>query len=261
MDIKKLLKNLKLHESTISMILGAVVIIITGILIINYFDAKRGETISTIETEQTDTLPTSHKIAEGEDLWKIAEKYYGSGYNWVDIAKENKITDPNQISVDEEIDIPNVQPRLAGERTTISPEPTIEIPELIAEETETTREKNVHKVEGGDSLWKIAEKYYGSGYNWVDIARANDLKNAGDIEVGQELALPDTEPKLLAVTSSDEAVQQISDNTYKVEKGDSLWDIAVRAYADGYKWVEIAKVNNLENPNVIHPGNVLNLPR
>lgn len=44
-------------------------------------------------------------------------------------------------------------------------------------------------------------------------------------------------------------------------KGDHLWGIAVRAYGDGYKWVEIARENNLVNPNLIHPGNVLSLPR
>jgi nucleoid-associated protein YgaU len=44
-------------------------------------------------------------------------------------------------------------------------------------------------------------------------------------------------------------------------KGDSLWKIAVRAYGDGYKWVSIAKANKLVNPNLIHSGNVLTLPR
>ncbi len=159
MDIKNILKNLKLHESTISMILGALVIIITGILIINYFDAKRGETISTIETEQKTTLPTTHKIIEGEDLWKIAEKYYGSGYNWVDIAKENNISDPNQIVVGQEISIPNVQPRLAEKRVTITPEPTIVIPTLIAEKKTQNETGNVHTVAKGENLWKIAEYF------------------------------------------------------------------------------------------------------
>ncbi|HUV71729.1 MAG TPA: LysM peptidoglycan-binding domain-containing protein [Clostridia bacterium] len=44
-------------------------------------------------------------------------------------------------------------------------------------------------------------------------------------------------------------------------KGDTLWDISVRAYQDGYRWVEIAEANNLSNPNIIHPGNALTIPR
>lgn len=54
---------------------------------------------------------------------------------------------------------------------------------------------------------------------------------------------------------------KISGDSYTVVKGDNLWNIAVRAYGDGYKWVEIAKLNNLANPDIIHPGNVFKLPR
>jgi nucleoid-associated protein YgaU len=53
----------------------------------------------------------------------------------------------------------------------------------------------------------------------------------------------------------------VSENTYTVSKGDSLWSIAVKAYGDGYKWTEIANANNLKNPNVIFTGTSLNLPR
>jgi nucleoid-associated protein YgaU len=48
--------------------------------------------------------------------------------------------------------------------------------------------------------------------------------------------------------------------TYTVKAGDDLWDVAVAVYKDGYRWSEIAKANNLTNPNVIHSGNVLNIP-
>ncbi len=53
----------------------------------------------------------------------------------------------------------------------------------------------------------------------------------------------------------------ITGATYEVVKGDSLWKIAVRAYGDGYQWVKIARENKLVNPNLIHPGNLLALPR
>jgi nucleoid-associated protein YgaU len=62
-------------------------------------------------------------------------------------------------------------------------------------------------------------------------------------------------------------VNEAKDNTdittsssYTVKKGDSLWTIAVQEYGDGYKWTEIAKINNLTHPNIIHIGNVLVLP-
>lgn len=120
-----------------------------------------------------------------------------------------------------------------------------------------------YTVEKGDTLWAISEIAYGSGYNWTDIKTANNLKS-DKIDVGQKLTLPEVATKeptatTKIVTSSD--VNQISGDSYTVEKGDTLWNISVRAYGDGYQWVNVAKANDLTHPNVIHVGNVLTLPR
>ncbi len=112
-------------------------------------------------------------------------------------------------------------------------------------------------VEKGQHLWAIATKYYGSGYNYVDIAKANNLSNASAIEVGQELVLP----KVPVIEVGVEQPNKIEGDSYTVVKGDHLWSIAVRAYGDGYKWVEIAKANNITNSNYIEVGQVLKLSR
>ncbi|MCL4418196.1 MAG: LysM peptidoglycan-binding domain-containing protein [Actinobacteria bacterium] len=117
-------------------------------------------------------------------------------------------------------------------------------------------------VKEGDNLWSIAEKIYGSGYNWVDLAKANKLENPSVLYVGTKLSVPNVKVKeQTIVKQSAEGKNPITQTSYKVVKGDYLWDIAVRAYGDGYKWVEIAKANKLVNPNLIHSGNVLKLPR
>lgn len=117
-----------------------------------------------------------------------------------------------------------------------------------------------YTVVTNDSLWKIAEKFYKSGYNWVTIATANKLSNADNIEVGQKLNIPvaqviKPESEKISATSAQK------DTSYIVVKGDNLWKIAVAQYGDGYAWNKIAQANILVNPNLIHPGNVLKLPR
>lgn len=44
---------------------------------------------------------------------------------------------------------------------------------------------------------------------------------------------------------------------YTVKKGDSLWNIAKRYYGNGMKYKDIASRNNIKNPNLIYPGQVL----
>ncbi|MBM3208681.1 LysM peptidoglycan-binding domain-containing protein [Candidatus Shapirobacteria bacterium] len=113
----------------------------------------------------------------------------------------------------------------------------------------------------------MALRFYGSGYNWVDIARENGLKGPEKILAGQELRIPKAEVRQPVVQATETAkggllaAEPIGGTEYTVVKGDSLWKIAVRAYQDGFKWSQIAKANKLANPNLIHPGNVLKLVR
>jgi nucleoid-associated protein YgaU len=119
-----------------------------------------------------------------------------------------------------------------------------------------------YTVKSGDDLWSIAEKIYGSGYNWVDLANANKLQNPEVLYAGTKLVVPNVEPKMITVqNNSVQNPSPITESSYTVVKGDYLWSIAVRAYGNGYKWTEIAKANNLANPDLIFSGNVLKLPR
>jgi nucleoid-associated protein YgaU len=51
--------------------------------------------------------------------------------------------------------------------------------------------------------------------------------------------------------------------TYTVVAGDSLSKIAKREYGDASKWQRIYEANRdkIQNPDLIYPGQVLNLPQ
>jgi nucleoid-associated protein YgaU len=144
--------------------------------------------------------------------------------------------------------------------TSIAPSETLKTQTLTLNLNGKVR---IHTVANGESLWTIAEIYYKSGYNWVDIAAANKLANPGLIDTGMKLTIPNVAAKLATVNISLQTEYvygpKISSDTYIVREGDHLWGIAVRAYSDGYKWVEIAKANNITNPDIIRPGMVLKL--
>ena len=171
-EVKNWLKKLKLNESVISMILGALVVVVVGVLVFNYF-SKEKEGIkpegitSEVGIEIGEELPATHKVKPGEHLWKIAVDYYNDGYKWTEIAKANNLTSPGLISPDQELIIPQIE---------------------ITEEEAITGEK--HTVKKGDCLWSIALKAYGDPYKWPEIAKANELVNPDLIHTGNELILP-----------------------------------------------------------------------
>lgn len=47
--------------------------------------------------------------------------------------------------------------------------------------------------------------------------------------------------------------------THTVVKGDTLWAIAKKYLGDGSKFPELAKLNNIKNPNEIKVGQVIKL--
>lgn len=119
-----------------------------------------------------------------------------------------------------------------------------------------------HTVVTGEHLWGIAEKYFKSGYNWVDIAKANALKNPDYITEGEKLTIPDVKPIVVeqGEIASGTATQKAVHEKVTVKEGDTLWAIAGAEYNDSYRWTEIAKANNLANPDYILPGQILTMP-
>lgn len=119
-----------------------------------------------------------------------------------------------------------------------------------------------YTVASGDHLWQIAEDFYNSGYNWTDIAEVNNLTDANKINVGQELTIPKVEVKTPTIAL--ETSKTIEGNKYTVERGDHLWEIAVRSYGDGFAWTKIYEANKAligRNPSQIEIGQELTLPR
>ena len=47
-----------------------------------------------------------------------------------------------------------------------------------------------YTIQKGDTLWSIANRTYGNGQRWVDIAQANPSIAPAKMPVGQEIVLP-----------------------------------------------------------------------
>lgn len=208
--IKNILKFFKMNENTISTIMGGVVIVVIAGLIFNYFRTAnlktwQGILLNDKETAQTDKkeestdekLIATYKVVKGDDLWHIAEKYYKSGYNYVDIMKENKLAGKGVITAGMELRIPKVE---AKKLTIVEPKKELAISdkgdvvkaEVKAEETKSVTPGEYTTVKG-DSYWKIAVRAYGDGYKWTKIYQANKklFANPNRIFVGAKITVPE----------------------------------------------------------------------
>lgn len=126
-----------------------------------------------------------------------------------------------------------------------------------------------YTVQKSDTLWTIAERFYGTGHEYPRLVDANagrDMGNGalfpdnGVIEPGWVLRVP------LPSTALEEHDGEVF---YTVERGDTLWGISARFLGDPLRWPEIYEQNRgaamadgraLHDPNLIWPELRLSMP-
>ena len=96
-----------------------------------------------------------------------------------------------------------------------------------------------YTVEAGDTLWGIANQY---GTSVTKLVNLNHLKNPNLIYPGEVLKISENSER--------------TSTQYTVEVGDTLWAIANQY---GTSVSQLANLNHLENPNLIYPGEVLQI--
>lgn len=221
--IDKIQTDLEKNQSYLNLILGALIVIVLGVLIFNYFNkpGDEGEISQTAQQttdEQGDvtkeSLPGNYTVKEGDTLFLIAQKYYDDGNLYTEIVKGNNLT-TDSITTGQKLTIPGLDvsasPK-ATEKPSASPEAS-SAPEASA------------SVKAS-----------------ADPSEAPAWGKGGAINQ----------------TTWGES---ISKDTYTVVKGDWLSTISGRAYGDIMQYEKIAKANNISNPDIIEVGTVLKIPR
>ena len=162
-----------------------------------------------------------YKIEAGDTLSKIAQKFNTTTQV---ILSLNTLPNPDNLTVGQELKIPGDLPvDLGGARG--------------------------YTVQQGDTLSKIAVKF---GVTVAAIQELNKLANPNQIYPGQTLQIPGGSAPAAATPAPN-----ATPRTYTVQQGDTLSKIATRF---GVTLQALQAANNLQNPDMIYPGQTLKVP-
>lgn len=170
-------------------------------------------------TPSPTSAPQTHIVTAGDNLYRLSLQY---GVSWLALAEYNNLTNPDQLTVGQELRIPGRE-----EIVTPTPSPATEM---------------MYVVRPGDTLYRIAQAFQA---NWMQIAEANGLVNPNQLYPGQVLKIvataPGPRPPFVHV----------------VQRGETLFLISLRY---GLPWPAVAEANDLNPPYVIYPGQSLIIP-
>ena len=180
---------------------------------------------ASVSPESADDVPEAggsqgqrHVVVAGDDLWSLAEHYFGKGTSWRLIAEANPWLDPTaRLDAGSILVIPR-GPDAASppQPPTLTPVPVDLVspppvsPEAKPAGQETDRSVSERSeagsesepagttvtVEHGDTLWSIAEQHLGDPWRWREIYRLNSglIGDPDQIDVGWILRLPPKSP-------------------------------------------------------------------
>jgi LysM repeat protein len=185
----------------------------------------------------------THVVKRGDTLSALALKY---GVSSRAIAEQNGMSVKQPISVGETLRIPNGDK--GGAKNGKDAAEKDKAPSVVegASGSAAPTKKNLHVVQGGETLGGIAAKY---GVRLPALATANGLTTKSGVRVGQELVIP-TDPTARRA----DAIKAI---TYTVKSGDTLSEVAKK---HGVTVTELEKLNGVSRKATLRVGQTLQIP-
>jgi LysM repeat protein len=232
-------------NSEVKITIFILVCFVGGIVYLEFFQTDETlENIQPIESVEVIPVPEVKPIALPAPPVELAPK------------QEDPVVAPEPV-------VQNVEPEQA-------PEPEVEQPERIAEPVRPVSKPkdqgiepkasipNDYVVQKGDTVSSISERVLGSVHFQSALMKANPELQPHRLYAGIRLAMPSKSE----LTSLAKVVNKKNkaEGNYLVQKGDTLYKIAVRECGSASKVKEIIKLNPNVDPRKLMVGQRLRLP-
>jgi membrane-bound lytic murein transglycosylase D len=190
-------------------------------------DEDSGKHAATVKTAVKST--GRYRVREGDTLWKIASSY---GISIAELKRYNKLSS-NTLYAGRWLKIPT---------NGSTPQAEIKPADFTYE---------IYTVRKGDYLNKIASRY---GVSLNALKEINGLASTR-IFPGMKLKIPSgSSGKTRAVVDKPKQTKELTNKTYTVRRGDTLWKIA---QLHGVSLSKLTRWNNLTTKSRIFPGDKL----
>lgn len=205
--LEKIENEIQSNQSKVSLVLGALIVLVVGILVFNYFNKSKTDLGPAQQTQEqgqqdvaVDKLPGKYTVKEGDTLFIISEKYYNDGYKYTEIAKTNNLTNVDQLETGQVLEIPKLEGTTLAEASPVTSPAPVASPSPEEESLGTGGgnttiwgpriEGNTYTVVEGDWLSTIAGRAYGDVLAFDKLAKTNNISDPNHIEPGMVLNIP-----------------------------------------------------------------------
>ena len=137
--------------------------------------AQKSDAIASYDATHPDPFtPPTYTVQPGDTLSSIAQQHLGNPNAYGDIAQANQITDPNQITPGQVLNVNLPAPALR--------QPT-------GEDIRDVRNARAYTVQPGDTLSNVAQQTLGDTNRWSDLAQSSGVPSPDAIYPGQRLVI------------------------------------------------------------------------
>ncbi len=265
------------RENKLALIIGFSLILVVAILITDHLSPAQSDRMARLDNPASTqannssltlraTLPSGGDQATGEKGRKPSSDYADNSPRSSVRHKEPPRIIPLQpgrsaAQIEEANAIEMGKPSSTRNGNT----PTVKLPPS----QNTTR---IHIVQKGDSLYRIARKYYGNPSLARKLADFNHgrIMPGMNIRVGVTLRIPDLSILTGSTKLNNTPTPQTNANTnkptqyttYKIKPGDTLGEISLRLLGTSKRWHEIVNLNKniIDDPDSIPVGKTIRIP-
>lgn len=238
------------RENKLALIIGFSLILVVAILITDHLSPAQNQRVADLSPAHGSTALTELLPAE-----------IGTGLRGAD-------TNRRQSTEDSVL-------RIGGERDQPAPPPSIP-PEYSRNEPTNPADsgQRIHVVQPQETLYAIARRYYGDGSLSDELALFNHDRMPDDLIIRPniQLVIPDRRDLLGAAVPEPArprgearpapSVPLDRFDEYRVKRGDTLTEIALKCLGTSKRWREILDLNRdiVKDPEVLYEGITLKIP-